>query len=124
MTVQALFPILRTTDLPRLTAFYEAAMNGVVGFRFGDDYVSLQLGPASLGIGRVPDVTKGAQVSVWFYVDDVDETYAAALAAGATSQSEPADMPWGERVADLLDPDGNLIHLGAPSADVSDPSEA
>jgi len=27
---------------------------------------------------------------------------------------EPADQPWGERVAYLADPDGNLVMLTAP----------
>ncbi len=116
MTVQSLFPILRTTDLPRLAAFYTAAFGAVVSYQFGDDYVALQLGPAALGIGRVPDVTRGDQISVWLYVDDVDASYAAVLSAGATERTPPQDMPWGERVADAVDPDGNLLHLGAAAA--------
>jgi lactoylglutathione lyase len=30
---------------------------------------------------------------------------------------EPADQPWGERVARVLDPDGNLVLIGQPLAD-------
>ena len=26
----------------------------------------------------------------------------------------PADQPWGERVASVADPDGYVVHLGAP----------
>ena len=59
MAVQSLFPILNTRDLPRLVNFYENALGATVVYRYAagdvDDYVSLQLGPASLGIGRVPD---------------------------------------------------------------------
>ena len=47
------------------------------------------------------------------YVDDVDETVAAARTAGVPVLLEPADQPWGERIAWIADPDGNLVMLTA-----------
>ncbi len=89
-------------------------------YRFEDDgedaYVSLTLGEASLGIGRepdAPDAATGDRVALWFYVDDVDAAFASFLDAGGTEIAPPADMPWGERVAQVRDPDGNLVNLGA-----------
>jgi uncharacterized glyoxalase superfamily protein PhnB len=38
-------------------------------------------------------------------------TLAAWLAAGGRTEQAPADMPWGERVAQVRDPDGNLVNL-------------
>jgi predicted enzyme related to lactoylglutathione lyase len=121
MVVKSLFPILSSLDLPRLVRFYEAALGGVVTYRFpgddGDDYVSVTVGEASLGIGRVPDApTGGDRVALWFYVDDVDTTWEAWVGAGGSPVREPTDMPWGERVAQGRDPDGNLVNLGAESA--------
>lgn len=52
-------------------------------------------------------------MALWFSVDDVDATYAAWLAAGGRVEQAPADMPWGERVAQVRDPAGNLVNLGA-----------
>jgi uncharacterized glyoxalase superfamily protein PhnB len=34
--------------------------------------------------------------------------------------AEPADMPWGERVAQVRDPDGNLVNLGLAASASSD----
>ena len=48
----------------------------------------------------------GSPVSLMIYVDDCDRTYAAALAAGATSLREPTDQPYGDRMAGILDPFG------------------
>ncbi|WP_263352614.1 VOC family protein [Acidicapsa acidisoli] len=48
----------------------------------------------------------GSPVSVMVYVDDCDTTYAKALEAGATSLREPADQPYGDRMAGILDPFG------------------
>jgi PhnB protein len=38
------------------------------------------------------------------YVDDVDATYRAGLAAGATSIMAPTDQPWGDRCCGFVDP--------------------
>ena len=123
MAVRSLFPILLVRDLSGLVRFYERALGATVPYRFGDgdeaDYVSLQIGDVALGIGRDPDAlppSVGDRAALWFYVDDVDATYAAWLEAGGHAEQAPADMPWGERVAQVRDPGGNLVNLGAEPA--------
>ena len=44
----------------------------------------------------------------------VDELFARALEAGATTHKEPWDAFWGQRYATLRDPDGNGVDLFAP----------
>ncbi|CAN5365591.1 VOC family protein [soil metagenome] len=46
--------------------------------------------------------------------EEVNRVYDDLLAAGATAQKEPWDAFWGQRYAQLLDPDGTLIDLYAP----------
>jgi catechol 2,3-dioxygenase-like lactoylglutathione lyase family enzyme len=46
--------------------------------------------------------------------DEVDQVYAELLDAGATTQKEPWDAFWGQRYAQLKDPDGTVIDLYAP----------
>jgi len=123
MVVHSLFPILLTRDLPRLADFYERALGGTVDYRFDDGgedvYVSLKIGAASLGIGKdaaAPDASVGDRVALWFYVDDVDAAFDAFLSLGGVQVQPPADMPWGERVAQARDIDGNLVNLGARPA--------
>ena len=53
------------------------------------------------------------------YVDDIDSTYERALGAGATSVTRPTDMPWGDRVARVRDPLGNLWWLMTRTEEVS-----
>lgn len=38
-------------------------------------------------------------------------------AAGAESIAAPEDLPWGERVAQVRDPDGNLLYVATPTVD-------
>jgi len=42
-------------------------------------------------------------------VDDVDALIETLRAEGVTVLRDPADMPWGERIATIADPDGNPV---------------
>ena len=50
--------------------------------------------------------------SLYIYVPDTDAAYAKALEAGATSLSEPADQPFGDRNASVQDKWGNQWWFG------------
>jgi catechol 2,3-dioxygenase-like lactoylglutathione lyase family enzyme len=45
---------------------------------------------------------------------EVDETYHRVVEAGHQGSKEPWDAFWGQRYAELLDPDGNAVALYAP----------
>lgn len=117
MGVRSGFPILATRDLPRLESFYRDAFGAERTYAFvaggRDVYVALALGGSSIGIAVDDDLrTEPIGMALWLYVDDLDAAYRAALDAGATSIAEPAEMPWGERVAQVRDPGGFVVHLG------------
>ena len=119
--ITELFPILSTTDLPRALGFYRDLLGATAVYEFpGPDgapaYVGLDIGSSHLGIGIAPEgVEKGrpGSVSLWVYADDCDATVEGLRSAGVTITEEPTDQPWGERVARVLDPDGNNVIIGA-----------
>ena len=47
---------------------------------------------------------------------EVDAVYADLIEAGYRGHREPWDAFWGQRYAQILDPDGNSVDLFAPSA--------
>jgi PhnB protein len=53
-----------------------------------------------------PEHYGGSPVSFYVYVDDCDAAYKQAIAAGGKSEREPTDMPYGDRVAGIIDPFG------------------
>jgi lactoylglutathione lyase len=55
----------------------------------------------------------GPRHELFVYVEDVDATVRAIAEAGGTLVKEPADMPWGERVGFVSDPEGNVVALAA-----------
>jgi lactoylglutathione lyase len=122
--VTELFPILSTPDIERALAFYRDLLGGTVGYQFpgpdGDPvYVGLDIGASHLGIGLAADGVVGGQpraMSLWVYTDDCDAAIELLRAAGIRVTEEPADQPWGERVARVLDPDGNEVIIGQRAA--------
>lgn len=59
------------------------------------------------GMSRpAPSAKDPAPVTMFLYVRDTDAAYRKAIAAGATSRMEPADMFWGDRMAEVVDPHG------------------
>lgn len=53
----------------------------------------------------------GPRFEMYVYVDDLDATIAGLLEAGVAVLRSPEDMPWGERMATVADPEGNPIAL-------------
>ena len=59
----------------------------------------------------------GHRMSLAFLCDspaDVDERFRELVDAGYRAHKEPWDAFWGQRYAEVLDPDGNVVDLFAP----------
>jgi lactoylglutathione lyase len=121
------FPILATSDPRAALGFYRDLLDATVSFEYpGPDgepgYVGLEVGTAHLGIVRDPGATAGPspRFSLWVYAEDCDAAVERLREGGVRIVEEPTDQPWGERVARVLDPDGNVVLIGqhaAPAAD-------
>ena len=60
---------------------------------------------------------EGNSIGLAFVCDsaeEVDRVYAELLGAGYTGHKEPWDAFWGQRYAQVLDPDGHAVDLFAP----------
>lgn len=114
-------PVVLTPDLERLAAFYSALLGAVETFRVpGQDgaafYVGLQVESSELGLVAVAGVETGTASRILLSVDvpDVDGLLERVEALGGRVLGPPNDMPWGQRVAHIHDPDGNRVNLGQP----------
>jgi lactoylglutathione lyase len=114
-----IFPIITTPDLTAALSFYRDLLGATVSYEFpGPDgqpgYVGLELGGAHLGIGRDPTASAppSERFSLWVYADDCDAAVERLRGGGVRILEEPADQPWGERIARVADPDGNVVIIG------------
>jgi catechol 2,3-dioxygenase-like lactoylglutathione lyase family enzyme len=71
-------------------------------------YVGFNVGGYELGL--LPDATQST-VGAYWGVKGIDGVYARLLELGATPRSEIADVGEGIRIADVLDPFGNVLGI-------------
>ena len=130
MVFSTAFPIVYCDDLPRSLRFYRDLLGFRVTFSHPEQgepgFVALQLGEgAELALADVrdPDAVplhgktvrpaSGHGFELCVYADDVDDAVSALRAAGVRVLAEPADQPWGDRMAYVEDPQGNPVMLCA-----------
>ncbi|MEZ4240172.1 MAG: VOC family protein [Myxococcota bacterium] len=126
-----LTPTLIVSDLPAAVAFYEKAlgatsqylMDGPDGkpmhaeIKLGDAVVMLEPEAPERG-QKAPTTLNGTNGSLHVYVEDVDAVQKAAIEAGAKETMPDADMWWGDRFAEVVDPYGHRWSLGTHIEDV------
>ena len=123
--VSRAFPVTYSDDVDRAARFWE-----LLGFeRFyelphpdgGPGYVGLRCGSAELAVthGDWPReryglrLGDGPRFEMYVYVDDLDAVVNRLRQGGVSVLRDPEDMPWGERIASVADPDGNPVALCA-----------
>lgn len=87
--------------------------------RIGDSVIMLSEDAPQWGV-RSPTAIGGTACSVMLYVDDVDATYAAAIAAGGTPTMPVQTQFYGDRSGSLHDPFGHRWILSTHVEDVSE----
>ena len=123
------FPVVYARDVERCAGFYES-LGFERTFQLPEEspgYISLKAGMTEMGIVSNDwakmqydlDMADGPRFEMFLYVDDVDTTFMKLREGGAPALREPDDMPWGERVAFVQDPEGNPVALARP-VDIAD----
>jgi lactoylglutathione lyase len=120
--VSRAFPVLYATDVERSARFWEQ-LGFERHFQLPADgepgYVGLRVDGAELAITTVQwaqdrygmTMGTGPRVEMYVYVSDLDGVVDQLRGSGVDVLRDPEDMPWGERVATVADPDGNPVAL-------------
>ena len=75
----------------------------------GGTHVEVRIGDSMLMIGSGGGWSgTSLPAALYLYIDNVDETFRNALAAGATAMMEPRDEEDGDRRGGIEDPFGNM----------------
>ncbi|WP_371524894.1 VOC family protein [Streptomyces sp. NBC_01283] len=114
-------PVILTADQDVLLGFYTKLFGAEEIFRVPEEgptfYLGLRIGDTDLGLVAKENAGTGAapRILLSIGVDDVDETLARVQALGGSVSGGANDMPWGQRVAHIKDPDGNPVNLTQPT---------
>jgi PhnB protein len=125
-------PYLAVDGAADAIAFYQQVFGAIERMRMpGPDgtigHCELELGDSLIMLAdEYPDVGHhgprhygGTPVAISVYVEDVDDVFARALAAGASALREPEDQFYGDRSGSFEDPFGHRWHVATHVEDVS-----
>ncbi|MEV6564519.1 VOC family protein [Streptomyces kronopolitis] len=113
----AVQPVIVTPDLDRLRDFYRELAGAEEFTRVPEEgpafFVGLRIREAELGLVADRSVETGTptRILLSLAVDDVDALLERVERLGGTVLGPADDMPWGQRVAHIRDPDGNAVNL-------------
>ena len=115
-------PTIVTAQLERMLVFYSGLLGAAETQRFPPEgpvfFVGLRIGDSDLALVSDDAVTEAPAGRVLLSVDvpDVDALLPRLAGAGGELTGGPTDMPWGQRVAHVKDPDGNAVNLTTTTA--------
>jgi uncharacterized glyoxalase superfamily protein PhnB len=81
-------------------------------------HAEIRVGDSVIEMGEAHDRYQPMNTMFYLYVPDCDAVYRRALAAGATSMSEPKDQPYGDRSGAVVDAFGNQWYIATHIKDV------
>ena len=109
---QAVMPYLMLHDAPAFIDFVKNSFKGELTYKkLRDDnqkimHAQVKVSGSTIMFCEATDQWTPQPASMFVYVDNADESYAAALENGATSIMELTDQPYG-RTCGVKDPCGN-----------------
>src|SRR5437762_294058 len=103
-TYRTVTPYLAVPDADAELRFLAAAFGAKEHLCHRNDdnsvmHAEVLIGNSLVMLGQAGEHWKALPAALYLWVENVDEVYARALAAGATSQSAPEDKPYGHRNA-------------------------
>ena len=99
--------------MKELAEFYQHGLQLQNPKAQGDKHLGFRLPHVYLGFDEVdadPLPHPGA-ISLWFRVDNIERAFERFKDLGAEVKYPPAKKQWGDVLASVLDPDGNMIGL-------------
>ncbi|MBV8774596.1 MAG: VOC family protein [Deltaproteobacteria bacterium] len=115
-------PMLVVKGAAKLIDFMQEAFGAQEAFRMPSPSGEIMHAEVKIGdsVIMLNDAMRQSpsNTSLFLYVADVDRVYQAALKAGPTSVSAPANMFWRDRMANVQDPFGNQWGIATHVEDV------
>src|ERR1044072_5588651 len=118
-------PWLISTDTARELDFVRDAFGGeelarVVGADGAIGHAETRIGDAIVLLFDAPDGWPATPCFLRLYVEDADETFRRAAAAGGRGGTEPTELFWGDKVGRVRDPLGNVWWIQQRVAELTD----
>ncbi|MDX6719406.1 MAG: hypothetical protein QOJ63_1660 [Solirubrobacteraceae bacterium] len=119
------FPVLYAKDVEAVAAFYRVlgfeersrmpaadGSPGFIGLRRDDAELAVTTEDSPRMLAGVEPGT-GPRHELFVYVEDLETSIAQLRDTESSVLREPTAMPWGEQIAFVADPEGNIVTLAA-----------
>jgi PhnB protein len=106
----SVMPRIFTSDVAGLTGFLRTVF-GAEGELRSAAPTEIRIGDSIILISDGAGVREAMPAFLYVYVENADEAYQRAIAAGAESIETPADMPYGDRRATVRDSGANVWQI-------------
>ncbi len=103
--------IIATAHMEELAEFYRISLDFPPPQKFGDNHTGFQLPEVYIGFDQVESAASPGPVSLWFAVDDLEAVFEQFVKKGAKIKVSPVKKLWGDVLAAVFDPDGNVVGL-------------
>jgi PhnB protein len=122
--LHSITPFLHPLGTPQVIDFLKNAFGAEEVSRHASpdgviQHAMVRIGDSMIEMGEAHDQWQPMPGVLHLYVDDTDELYRRAMAAGAISLEAPVDKPYGDRSAGVKDPFGNIWYIATPIRDVT-----
>ena len=121
MTIKAIAPQLRTTDMRSSIAFYTEKLGFEEAFNFEDFYAGIRAGGSTFHLKLVdeqdpsiPFVDEGGHLHLYFETDDVTAVVERLKENGVVLVKDVHDTDWQTREIVLNDDQGHTLYFGQP----------
>jgi uncharacterized glyoxalase superfamily protein PhnB len=113
--------IIFTANMKALADFYCKGFSLPQPQAHGEAHLGIQVGRIYLGFDQYDEATDISPygTTLWFRVDDIQATFDRLVELGAEVRYPPEDKPMGDRLAAVIDPDGNMIGLAQRRPDTT-----
>jgi predicted enzyme related to lactoylglutathione lyase len=104
--------IIFTEHMDELASFYQEALE-IGPYEHSPGHLGCRVGPVYFGFDQVEggESSRHMGATLWFTVDDIEDTFNRLVNMGAKVKYPPTEKPWGAVLAAVYDQDGNLLGL-------------
>jgi predicted enzyme related to lactoylglutathione lyase len=114
----SLAAIFQVRDLPEALAFYVDVLGFEIAWTHGEppSYASVRRDRVEINFGAPSEGQAVSPSSVYISLTHIDAFYERIRAAGASVTLPIGDRPYGMRDFNIVDPSGNALTFGQPTA--------
>lgn len=116
-------PYLFISNIESLFVFMKQAFNAIETYRSLNEkgsvkHAEFRIGNSMIMAAEASNPEMAMPCNLHLYIDNLEQFYNQAIESGGTSIMEPNQQPYGEKIAGVKDPTGNIWWMASPISSI------